>query len=312
MDGTGVTATTGAGGGKVNCQFGAAAFEKFKVRPQADGSYAFESAAFPKVYLRMDGSGVTANLTDGGGKVNCQFGAGTLGPYEKFRAVAQADGSFSFESAAFPKVYLRLNGAGLTSNANGGSGTVNCQFDANGGIHEKFVLDLADQSVDFDMQHQEQTWWCWNAASVSVAKFYNRNAAWTQGLLANAEFARNDCVVDAGRESPCNWGRWPDGPLDKVGHFGERLNNALTSMQLATELAKPAPVVVNIAWRDGNGTIVGGHIVALRGRSLRDGVEWVSVSDPWSGDSDMTYDNFRNRYPDNGLWNVSYKTRPQG
>jgi hypothetical protein len=30
------------------------------------------------------------------------------------------------------------------------------------------VLDMADQSVNFAMQHQEQTWWCWDAASVSV------------------------------------------------------------------------------------------------------------------------------------------------
>ena len=112
--------------------------------------------------------------------------------------------------------------------------------------------------------------------------------------------------------SPCNWGRWPDTPLQTVGHLSERLDNALSSVQLGAELAKSAPVVVNIAWRDRNGVITGGHIVALRGRSLRDGVEWVSVSDPWNGDSDMTYDNFRNRYPDNGLWNVSYRTKPRG
>ncbi len=32
------------------------------------------SAAFPNVYLRMDGLGITQPLADGGGKVNCQFG----------------------------------------------------------------------------------------------------------------------------------------------------------------------------------------------------------------------------------------------
>ena len=147
---------------------------------------------------------------------------------------------------------------------------------------------------------------------MSVAKFYNQTAAWTQCSLANAEFGRQDCCVGAGQASPCNWGRWPDSPLTTVGHFKERLDSALSSAQLGAEMAKSAPVVVNIAWKDAAGNIVGGHIVAVRGRSLRDGAQWVSVGDPWSGDSDMTYDTFRNRYPDNGTWNVSYKTKPQG
>ncbi|WP_084716183.1 papain-like cysteine protease family protein [Saccharothrix syringae] len=311
MDGTGVTAATGSGGGTVNCQYGAGDKEKYRVRPQADGSCSFESVAFPKVWLRMDGTGVTTT-GPGGGTVNCQYAADAPGPCEKYWARAQGNGSFSFESAAFPNVFLRLVGSGVTATTAAGGGIVNCQFNANGGGHETFFLDMADQGIDFAMQHQEQTWWCWNAATVSVAKFYNPAAAWTQGSLANAEFARNDCTVAAGQVSPCNWGRWPDAPLQRVGHFGERLNNALTSVQLGAELAKSAPVVVNIAWRDRNGNITGGHIVALRGRSLRDGVEWVSVSDPWSGDSDMTYESFRNSYPDNGLWNVSYRTRSQG
>lgn len=216
----------------------------------------------------------------------------------------------SFESVAFPGIFLRLVGSGVTA-ASGPGGTVNCQLNANGGANESFFLNLADQNINFAVQHQEQTWWCWDAVTVSVAKFYKPSAAWTQCSLANAEFARNDCCVGAGQVSPCNWGRWPDSPLTTVGVFKERLNNALTSLQLGAELARSAPVVVNIAWRDRNGNITGGHIVALRGRSLRDGVEWVSVSDPWTGDSDMTYDNFRNNYPDNGLWNVSYKTKPQ-
>lgn len=304
MDGSGVTSFTGPGGGKVNCQFNAGAYEKYKVRAQTDGSYSFESVAFPKVYLRMDGSGVTSQTGSGGGTVNCQFIAGTPGPYEKYKASPQTDGSFSFESAAFPNVYLRLNGTGVTSNTSTGGGTVNCQFNANGGIHEKFFLNMDDQNLNFVMQHQEQTMWCWDAASVSVAKFYDPAAAWTQCSLANAELNRNDCCVPAGQVSPCNQGRWPDTALQRIEHLNQRLNSALTSAQLGAEMAKSAPVVVNIAWQGG-----GGHIAALRGRSLRDGADWVSVADPWYGDSDVTYDTFRNRYQGSGTWNVSYKTQ---
>jgi hypothetical protein len=49
MDGTGVTAVTGPGGGTVNCAYNVGAWEQFRVRPQIDGSYAFESVAFPNV-----------------------------------------------------------------------------------------------------------------------------------------------------------------------------------------------------------------------------------------------------------------------
>jgi hypothetical protein len=163
---------------------------------------------------------------------------------------------------------------------------------------------MADQNVNFVMQHQEQNLWCWDAASVSVAKFYDPAAAWTQCSLANAELNRNDCCVPAGQVSPCNQGRWPDTALQRIGHFNQRLNNALTTAQLGVEIAKSAPVVVNIAWQGG-----GGHIAAVRGRSLSGGVEHVSVADPWYGDSDVTYDAFRNRYQGLGTWTVSYKTK---
>jgi hypothetical protein len=82
MDGSGVTAFSGLGGGTVNCQFGVGAWERFRLEPQTDGTVAIASLAFPGVYLRMDGNGVTAFSGLGGGTVNCQFG---VGAWERFR-----------------------------------------------------------------------------------------------------------------------------------------------------------------------------------------------------------------------------------
>ncbi|MEU8185853.1 fascin domain-containing protein [Micromonospora carbonacea] len=142
MDGAGVTTFTGSGGGTVNCQFGAGPLEKFRLHANSDGSYSFESVVSPNVYLRMDGAELPPITSGpGGGTVNCQFG---VEPYEKFKLRAQADGSFSFESAtAFPNVYLRLVGSGVTASTDSGGGIVNCQFNANGGGHEKFLLNVA-------------------------------------------------------------------------------------------------------------------------------------------------------------------------
>jgi hypothetical protein len=89
MDGTGVTSPDGAGGGVVNCQFTAGAYEKFNIVNQADGTVNIESAQWPGVFLRMDGTGVTSPEGAGGGVVNCQF---TAGAYEKFNIVNVSSG----------------------------------------------------------------------------------------------------------------------------------------------------------------------------------------------------------------------------
>jgi phospholipase C len=76
LDGSAVTQFSGDGGGLVNCQFGVGAWERFRLRPQADGTVAIASAQFDNVYLRLDGSAVTQFSGDGGGLINCQFGVG--------------------------------------------------------------------------------------------------------------------------------------------------------------------------------------------------------------------------------------------
>lgn len=268
-----------------------------------DTPITIRSGAFPNVYLRMDGRDVTSQTAAGGGTVNCQFNANG-GSAEMFKLLAQPDGSISFESTLTPNVYLRMNGTGVTAPTDNGGGTVNCQFNANGGIHEKFVLAMVDQRLDFVMQHQLQGMWCWSATSVSVAAFYNPATAWTQCSLANAELGLNDCCGPAGAASPCNQGRWPHTALQRVGHLNQQLVSALTSAQVGAELANSTPIGLNTAWAGG-----GGHILVVRGRFLLDGVEYVSVADPWYGDSDVSYDTFRNRYQGSGTWTHTYKTR---
>jgi phospholipase C len=89
LDGNGVTHFMGPGGGRVNGQFGAFAWERFRIVHQATpaGSVAFESVAFPGVFLRLDGNGVNHFMGPGGGTANAQFG---VGPWEKFYLVVDA------------------------------------------------------------------------------------------------------------------------------------------------------------------------------------------------------------------------------
>ncbi|GLZ78072.1 hypothetical protein Afil01_28790 [Actinorhabdospora filicis] len=304
LDGTGVTAFSGSGAGKVNCQFSAGSpgpYEKFRLRKQADGSYALESVAFPNVYLRLDGTGVVSQTTGGGGTVNCQFGAGSS---ERFNLTAQADGSFSIESTAFTNVQLRMDGTGVTTTTDAGGGRVTAQFGASGGIHEKFYLALSDQRLDFAEQHQQQTQWCWAATSVSITAFYEPATTWTQCKLVNAEYGRDDCCGAAGSGVNCNKPWYPDLALRRMNHLNQYIKRALTLGEIGVELAKSAPFCVATYWQGG-----GGHAVVIRGRFVSNGVEYLTVSDPWDGESDVTYDNFRNKYKDSGTWGNTYTTK---
>jgi phospholipase C len=98
--------------------------------PHARKKVSINSAAFTDVCLRLDGAGVTQPMHDGG-VVNCQFTA--EGPKEIFYLIRNTDNTVSFESTAFPNVFLRMDG----TNPQAG-GVVNAQYTA--GPWEKFIL----------------------------------------------------------------------------------------------------------------------------------------------------------------------------
>lgn len=134
MDAGAVTGPSPSGAGTVNCQFVANPFdpafpwEKFRLVSQADGTVAIWSVAFPKAFLRMDGSGVTQFTAPGAGTVNAQ---GYVGAWERFQLrPVGSDLRVNIESAAFPGVFLRMDGSGITKPSGPGGGKVNCQFGA--------------------------------------------------------------------------------------------------------------------------------------------------------------------------------------
>ncbi len=139
MDAVGVTAFKQSGVGKVNCQFGVGPWEKFSIQSE-DVGYSIQSVAFPGVFLRMDGSGLTSFKQSGGGVVNGQFGAG--GAWLKFYIKSENVG-YSIQSVAFPGVVLRMDGEGVNAFSGSGGGKVNAQFGF--GSWTKFKLNFIPQ-----------------------------------------------------------------------------------------------------------------------------------------------------------------------
>jgi hypothetical protein len=103
---------------------------------------AIESAYFPNVFLRMDGTGVTKFTGTGGGTVNCQYGHYS---YEAFHLEWQPEDTLAIASVEFSGVYLRMDGKGIDAPIPGGGGTVNCQWGHRS--YEAFRLEWQDDST---------------------------------------------------------------------------------------------------------------------------------------------------------------------
>jgi hypothetical protein len=83
--------------------------------------------------------------------------------------------------------------------------------------------------------------------------------------------------------------------------------DAATFRAVVVEVGAGNPVCARTAWAGG-----GAHFVALFGYTEGGGpvaVDTVSVGDPWYGNSDVPYLEFRDRYRGSGTWTHSYICR---
>jgi hypothetical protein len=154
--------------------------------------------------------------------------------------------------------------------------------------------------LNFTMETQQQSNWCWAATSVSVARYYDPNMTWTECTLVNAELGRNDCC-GAGGPGPCNQPNVLDAPLRRVGHLNNMIGGTTSRDTLQNELRAGRPVCARTAWSGG-----GAHFVAITGFAPGDLIE---VDDPISGVSDVDYDVFTTAYLNSGTWTHTYFTQ---
>lgn len=110
LDAVGMDHSLNDGGGSATPLSYLATQETFRLIENGDGTVSFQSIVFNNIFLRLDGSAVTAGQTlpSGGGVVNAQFG---IGPLEKFKIVrANPNNGFAaIESFQFPGRWLRMD-----------------------------------------------------------------------------------------------------------------------------------------------------------------------------------------------------------
>jgi len=156
--------------------------------------------------------------------------------------------------------------------------------------------------LNFVMQHQQQTNWCWAAVAASVSAFFNPSTPWTQCLIVNAELGRTDCCVN-GSSASCNVPWYLDRALQRTGNFVSWSSGAETLANIENEIDNGRILGVRIGWSGG-----GGHFVVLEGYNAD--LNMVAVDDPWYGASDVALATFQTAYMGSGTWTHSYRVKP--
>jgi Papain-like cysteine protease AvrRpt2 len=156
------------------------------------------------------------------------------------------------------------------------------------------------------VERQQQTNWCWAATSKSVSEHYG-STAWTQCLIANQALPRTDCCA-GGASDParCNQPWFFDTALTVTANLAAMQSRALGFAEVQQEIGNDAPVGARVGWHGG-----GGHFMAITGWLVGEsGDEYIAVSDPIYGETQILFGDYADAYQSGGDWTHSYLTHP--
>jgi hypothetical protein len=160
----------------------------------------------------------------------------------------------------------------------------------------------AGRTLEFTVERQCQSEWCWAAVSASVARFYLAASPWTQCTVVNTELGQKTCCTD-GATPTCNQPHVLESALALVKHLDRDFAGPLTFPDIAGEIDAGRPVGLCIDWTGG-----GGHFVTVAGYDPKG--EMIEIEDPLFGTSEVPLSSFPARYQGGGTWSWTYLTRP--
>lgn len=169
-------------------------------------------------------------------------------------------------------------------------------------------------ALNFVMQYQQRTNWCWAAVTVSVDHYYTPASGLTQCTLVNQILGRGDCCQNAlGPWIACNSTGDLAVSLAHVGHLaappGGLVPAAMWGMaslaQIQHEIDNLRPLGIRVAWLNG-----GAHAVACTGYwPIAANVTYLTIQDPWYGTSLQLYGYFPLVYANAvAFWSHTYFT----
>jgi len=155
---------------------------------------------------------------------------------------------------------------------------------------------FAAGSLNFSMQPQTQSNWCWAAVSASVGNYYG-TGSWTQCNVANAELNRNSCCNQPG---PCNVYGYLDSALRTTRSFANMSQGSIQLSAIENQINMGRPIGVRVAWYGG-----GAHFNTIYGTNGN----YLLIADSIYGYSTRALNSFPRSYNGGGNWTNTYFTR---
>lgn len=168
--------------------------------------------------------------------------------------------------------------------------------------------------LDFSIELQQCTEWCWAAVTAAVCKCYGDSSGTEQCEVASLVLqlpsdSCDECDCDQDPSADCNQPRNLASVLNAVKHnLGNPVNghSTLKFDQVQSSINSGHPIVVQVTLDD---PAASGHAVAIYGYS-DDGL--VSIADPMHPDDHITvdFDAFVNgQETSHGAWQAAYLTK---
>lgn len=165
----------------------------------------------------------------------------------------------------------------------------------------QLTVALNNFRLQFTMQQQTQSNWCWAANATSVSIFYTPSSAWTQCKVANACQNKTTCCSNP---SGCNQYGYLNLALEKTSNFNGMITGTITFAQIQTEINAGRPIGTRTAWSGG-----GAHFLCIIGYAVISGTNYVYLDDPIYGASCVTLSSFTTNYRGSGTWTHTYLTK---
>ena len=150
------------------------------------------------------------------------------------------------------------------------------------------------KKLDFFIQEQTQSNWCWAAVSSSVGNYY-QTGSWTQCDVASFSLSR-DCCDNA---ESCNIYNVLDKPLKITHSYNYHTFTIASENDILQEINMGRPFCLRCAWSNG-----GAHFVVIYGI----GNGCILVADSIFGCSINNLESFPSFYYGGGRWTHSYFT----
>lgn len=158
--------------------------------------------------------------------------------------------------------------------------------------------------LNFNMEAQPQSNWCWAATAKSVSRYYCIFSPWTQCKIASEELGLTCCTSPV--PGPCNVPWYLDRALTRTKNFVSIHNGTLSWTAVRAELAAGRVVGARQGWSDG-----GGHFMVIHGVSRTGSTRYFHIDDPIYGKSVLTVNQFSTNYQGSGTWTHYYLTKIQ-